>query len=206
MKRNVLYRKILMLLPLFLPVIFAGLSQAGDEDYYFQEGTRLLKQAKLDRAAAGLTEAIQLAPDHVEAYNNRGLVYFEQKNYEQAQEDFLAAIRLSPFDKQANNNLGVLFCSQQDYDHALLYFERAIKKGGAPTSYDMAVYRNLAFVYLKKGMQEEAAEAYETARNIQDRVSGSLDLREYGEGTRDYTLAIEFDTSLALEKQKTRVK
>jgi len=205
MKKNILKTWIpAMLVSLLLLVIVPGLSLAGDEDSYFQEGTRLLKQGALDQAAAVLTEAIDVTPDHVEAYNNRGLAYFEQKKYTEAQQDFLTAIHLSPFDKQANNNLGILFCGRGDYDRALLYFQRAVQKGDTPTPYDMVVYRNLAFVYMKKGMTKEAAEAYEKARCIQDKISEDLDLRPYGEAPRDYTLTLEFSTTRVQEKRRLK--
>jgi Tfp pilus assembly protein PilF len=204
MKTNTLKRWMTgIAVPLFLLAIVPGLSLARDGESYFQEGTKLLKQGELDQAAAALTEAIRLVPDHEEAYNNRGLAYFEQKDYALAKQDFFMALRLSPFDKQANNNLGILFCGQEDYDRALPCFQRAIEKSGAPTSYDMIVYRNLAYVYAKKGMQEEAAEAYAKAQSIQDKVSGDLELRPYGdEGTRDYTLTLDFSTARTREKRK----
>jgi Tfp pilus assembly protein PilF len=167
-------------------------SLAGEDDFYFREGTRLLKLAKPAPAAEVLTEAIRLAPFRVEAYNNRGLAYFEQKKYQEAKQDFLTAVRLAPFDKEANNNLGVLFCSLEDYDRALRYFRQAVEKGGIATAYDMTVYRNLAFAYGKKGMIGKAAEALEVARNIQGRVSGNVTFREYGERSREYTLTLEF--------------
>ncbi|RLB12642.1 MAG: hypothetical protein DRG82_16835 [Deltaproteobacteria bacterium] len=181
-----------------------GMGFAGDEVLFFQQGTRLLKQGDLDQAEAVLTEAIHLAPDYVEAYNNRGLAYFEQKKYPQAQDDFLAAINLSPFDKQANNNLGILFCGRQDYDRALLHFHRAIAKREAPTPYDITVYRNLAFVYMKKGMKQEAAGAYEKARSIQDWFSGDMDVRPYGERTADYSLTLEFGREQVPKMHKMR--
>jgi Tfp pilus assembly protein PilF len=193
MKRNVLKKWLPgIAMPLLFLALFPGLCLAGDGNYYFHEGTTLLKQGELDQAAAALTEAIRLVPDHAEAYNNRGLAYFEQKDYGLAKQDFFMALQLSPFDKQANNNLGILFCGQEDYDRALLYFQRAIQQKASPTAYDIIVYRNLAFVYMKKGMPGEAAEAYEHARNIQDKVSSNLDLRPYDEGTRDYTLTLDF--------------
>ncbi|MBW2096972.1 MAG: tetratricopeptide repeat protein, partial [Deltaproteobacteria bacterium] len=203
MKKNILNRGILaVLVPLLLLVMVPGLGLAGNENDYFQKGTRLLKQGKLDQAARALTKAIHLAPDHVEAYNNRGLAYFEQKKYPEAQKDFFTALELSPDDQEANNNLGIFFCGQEDYDRALVYFQRAVEKSDAPTTFDLVVYRNLAFVYRKKGMTEEAAKASEKARSIQDKVSEDLDLRPYGEGTREYTLTLEFSTMLVQKRHR----
>lgn len=193
MKRNVLKKWLPgIAMPLLFLALFPGLCLAGDGNYWFHQGTTLLKQGELDQAAAALTEAIRLVPDHVEAYNNRGLAYFEQKDYGLAKQDFFMALQLSPFDKQANNNLGILFCGQEDYDRALLYFQRAGQESGAPTSYDRIVYRNLAYVYAKKGMQEEAAEAFERAQSIENKASGDIYLRPYGEGMPEYTLTLEF--------------
>jgi Tfp pilus assembly protein PilF len=175
-------------------VLFSGPSLAGDGGYYFQEGTRLLKQAKPDQAVASLTEAIRLVPDRVAAYNNRGLAYFELKKYAKAKQDFFTALQLSPDDQQANNNLGIVFCGEKDYDRALPYFQKAIKDNSAPTSFDLLVYRNLSFVYLRKGMTEEASESYQKTRDIGGGPPDNLSTRRYGERTQDYTLTLDFST------------
>ena len=195
MKRNALKRWMQgVVLFLSVLVLFSGHGLAMDGGHYFREGTRLLKQAKPDQAVASLTEAIRLEPDSVAAYTNRGLAYFELKKYAKAKQDFFTALQLSPDDQQANNNLGILFCGEKDYDQALFYFQKAIKDSKAPTSFDLIVYRNLSFVYMKKGMTEEASEAYEKTREISDRQPSRLSMRPYGEGARDYTLTLGFST------------
>jgi Tfp pilus assembly protein PilF len=195
MNRNALKRWIQgVVLSLFVLVLFSGRGLARDGGYYFQEGTRLLKQAKPHQAVASLTEAIRLVPDRAAAYNNRGLAYFELKKYAKAKQDFFTALQLSPDDQQANNNLGILFCDEKDYDQALVYFQKAVKDNSAPTPFDRIVYGNLSFVYLRKGMTEEASEAYEKTKDIGGGPSNNLNTRPYGKGTEDYNLTLGFST------------
>jgi Tfp pilus assembly protein PilF len=193
MKRNVLKRWMIgIAMPLLSLVLVPGLCLAGNGDSYFKKGTRLLKQAKPDQAVVALTEAIRLAPDRVEAYANRGLAYLEEKKYGQAKQDFLKALAIAPDDVKANNNLGVFYCGREDYDSALRYLRRATGAHTLSGPYGAVVYRNLGFIYTKKGMTEEAEDAYEKARGIQAKASGDLDLRPYGESSRDYALTLEF--------------
>ena len=64
MKGTALKKRIAGAAVLVLSVVFLqSVCRAGEGDYYFREGTRLLKQAKLDQAVTSLTEAIRLAPD-----------------------------------------------------------------------------------------------------------------------------------------------
>ena len=203
MKGTALKKRIAGAAVLVLSVVFLqSVCRAGEGDYYFREGTRLLKQAKLDQAVTSLTEAIRLAPDRVEAYNNRGLAYFEQKRYPEAKRDFFTALQLSPDNQAANNNLGIIFCGEEDYDQALSLFQKAAQGRGSSQFYNLIVYRNLSFVYARKGMTAEAAEAAGKAQDIQDKAAGSLDLRPYGENTADYALTLEFSTGHAKAKKE----
>ena len=187
---------------LFVLVLVPGFCLARDGGHYFQEGTRLLKQAKPDQAVISLTEAIRLMPDRVAAYNNRGLAYLELKKYAEAKRDFFRALQLSPDDQEANNNLGILFCDENDFDRALPYFQKAIQDKSTSTSFDLIVYRNLSFVYMRKGMTAEAAEAYEKVKGLEGKTSGNPDLRPYGERTADYTLTLEFSKPCSKGEQE----
>jgi len=193
MKRDFLWKWLAGMAVMVISLMIApgtGLAEKGD--IYFEQGTRLLKETRLEQAIWAFTEAIRLAPDRVEAYTNRGLAYLEEKKYGQAKQDFLKALAIAPDDVKANNNLGVFYCGREDYDSALRYLRRATGAHTLSGPYGAVVYRNLGFIYTKKGMTEEAEDAYEKARGIQAKASGDLDLRPYGESSRDYALTLEF--------------
>lgn len=174
--------------------LLPGLGFAGNGERYLDEGTVFLKQAKLQQAVEALSKAIILEPDRVEAYNNRGLAYYEQNRFSEARRDFLKAIELAPNDEEANNNLGVFFCGLKDYDRALHYFRRSVKSVSVPSAYDAVVYRNLAFVYTKKGLKDEAADAAARATSMEcvKNMSPTPDQRRYGQDMGNYTLTLKF--------------
>jgi Tfp pilus assembly protein PilF len=178
----------------FILLFLIGMAPAETGDIYFEQGTRFLKETRLEQAIWAFTEAIRLAPDRAEVYTNRGLAYLEQKKYPEAKQDFLKALEIAPNDVNANNNLGVFYCGRGDYDGALRYIRRA---AGVPTlsgPYGAIVYRNLGFLYTKKGMPEEAGKTYDKARRMMGSkpLLSPFDRREYAEGSQDYPLALEF--------------
>jgi len=194
MKRD-LFRKWLagMAFMVMALMVAPGMGLAENGDTYFEQGTRLLKETRLEEAVWAFTETIRLAPDRVEAYTNRGLAYLEEKKYGQAKQDFLKALAIAPNDVKANNNLGVFYCGLQDYDNALRYILRAASARNLSGPYGAVVYKNLGFIYTKKGMLEEAGAAYGKAgRMTALKPLSRLDRRGYGEEARDYALTLEF--------------
>jgi tetratricopeptide (TPR) repeat protein len=117
----------------FLAILLCLLGpQAGfsaDPNALFSEGTRCLRQGRMQDAITALTRAIDLKPDFAEAYINRGLAHYMNENYPEAEEDFLAGLELRPDDQNANNNLAVVYYRLERYEEAEIYLERALERG-----------------------------------------------------------------------------
>lgn len=92
-----------------------GTDDAQDAYSLFDTGTGHLKEGRFDEAIAALSQAIDLEPEYAEAYNNRGLAYYEKKQYAQALEDFKQVITIWPNDEKAHNNLALVYFEQGDY-------------------------------------------------------------------------------------------
>ena len=137
----------------------------GAGEYYIQ-GTGYLREGKLDEAISALTEAVSREPACVDAYSNRALSYYEQKKYAEAEADFLKAVKLKPNDSKVNNNLGIYFYGQGDDEKALFYLHRALALNERAKPWFADIYRNLSAVYVRKGMYQEAADAYERAATL----------------------------------------
>ncbi|MBN1907684.1 MAG: tetratricopeptide repeat protein [Deltaproteobacteria bacterium] len=147
-------------------LISPQMSIADDAVRYFDKGTNFLREGKLHEAIAALTKAVALRSGYAIAYNNRGLAYYKQSKYVKAAGDFRKAIQFNPNNELAYNNIAVVFCKQGDYDKALLYLDKTIAliKEIKPSHAD--VFNNRGFIYMKKGMHKESADAYNYARHI----------------------------------------
>ena len=76
------------------------------------------KQSDYDRAIEDYNRAIDLNPDHAEAYSNRGLVCEIKGDYDRAIEDYNKAIELKPDLAEAYSSRGRVCHKQGDYDRA----------------------------------------------------------------------------------------
>ncbi len=93
---------------------------------YFLWGNAKYKSGDYAGAIADYTKAIQLEPNVISVYNNRGLAKASLEQYAAAIADFDIAIRLQPDDANAYNNRGIAkyelgqhFAAISDYDIAI---------------------------------------------------------------------------------------
>jgi tetratricopeptide (TPR) repeat protein len=74
-----------------------------------------------------LDQAIQLKPDHTEAYFERGNVYGQRGEWSQALADYDQAIRLHPGYAEAYNNRGAVYCELHRLTEAIDDFSEAMR-------------------------------------------------------------------------------
>ena len=79
-----------------------------------------------NRALADFNRALELDPNYGTAYNNRGMIYFDQKDYQRAIADFNRAVELGSDLTSAFNNLGLCYYQLGDYDKAIDCYNRAL--------------------------------------------------------------------------------
>jgi tetratricopeptide (TPR) repeat protein len=181
------------------------------QDVYslFDTGTGYLKEGRFDDAIAALSQAIDLEPNYADAYSNRGLAYYEKREYAQALEDFKQAIIINPNDEKAHNNAALVYYRQQDYPNAETHYQLALSLSAEEKPYHADVHNNLGAIYAKKGMQQEALNAYNNAIRITkalnlgytdafyNRANLFYDLKRYDEAIADYT-----ETVTSLERAR----
>ncbi len=122
-------------------------------------GVAFYHSGDLEKARARFREAIALAPDFVEAYNNLGLVETELGHAEEATRHFQKAIELDPSLSASYNNLGYVFFLQENFEEAIAMYQEAIERAANGS----AAWTNLGNAYFKLGNGEKAREAWETA-------------------------------------------
>jgi tetratricopeptide (TPR) repeat protein len=110
-----------------LVLIFFGAFQGFSGEDKFEKGLALIKARQYDKAIEAFSEAIDMIPGDVEAYNYRGIARAYQKDYDGAIEDYTAALKIRPGYAEALNNRGFAWVKKGILDKALADFSRAIE-------------------------------------------------------------------------------
>ena len=141
----------------------------------FEEGVEFYYHINYRKAIACYEEAINLNPDYVAAYYERGKTYFYGfDNNEKALEDFTKAIQLQPNYDEAYKERGDVYRNLDEYDKAIADFDKAIKI--TPKFAD--AYSDRAFVYYLLKDYPRAIEDYSKfapiVRKITDGVASVM--------------------------------
>lgn len=159
------------------------------------------------KAIEYLDEAIQLKPDYAEAFNNRGIAYFELGQYQRANEDYNEAIRLKPQRAESFNNRGITYIKLGQYQRAVEDFDQAIL---IKQNYAIA-YGNRGSAYLSLNQYQNAIESYNEAIRLRpdvadyfkDRGTANLSQGNKTMGCEDLNKACELGKCDSLEKAKS---
>ncbi|MGI9542683.1 MAG: tetratricopeptide repeat protein [Cyclobacteriaceae bacterium] len=139
-------------------VVVCGLL-AGCTDTNSQEGDQFFKSGDYETAVKHYDQYLQVNPDHIKSYYNRGRAYEELELAELARADFEQVLELDPKNVQACSSLGGYYYNKQDYKSASAYYERAISNNkDNPQSYFLKARSDH-----KMGLKNEAMNGYNTA-------------------------------------------
>ena len=94
---------------------------------FFGNGNILVMLGQLDDAIRAYSHAIDLNPNHADAYNNRGVAYEIKSEYDLAIKDDNTVIGLKPNYAEAYNNRGITYNDKGDRDLAIQDYTTAIK-------------------------------------------------------------------------------
>ncbi|MCH8618834.1 type IV pilus biogenesis/stability protein PilW [Undibacterium sp. TS12] len=87
---------------------------------YYQQG-----QFKV--ALEEIRQALLIAPDMVDAFSLRALIFMDMSEKQLAEENFLHALKLSPGNADISNNYGWFLCLNGREKQGLVYLDKAIK-------------------------------------------------------------------------------
>ena len=146
-----------------------------------------------DHAIEDCNKAIELNPNHTEAYNNRGNNYSVKGEYDRAIVDYNKALALNPDFVGAYYNRGITYHDKGDYDRAIVDATKAI---ALKPDYTEA-YNNRGVAYYKKGEYNRAIEDYDTAIQLDsdyantycNRGEAWLHIEEWDKAKADLTTA-----------------
>jgi len=101
----------------------------------------------LPQAADSYRQALELAPEWIDAHINLGVALYQMGRVEDARAEFAAAVQLDPLSGISRYNLGCVLEEQGRIDEAIGHLRRAAR--AMPAHAD--VHFNLALAYEKRG-------------------------------------------------------
>ncbi len=167
-------------------IIERDLKRLGEgEEYYFYLA---LITENLEKKRELYSKAIELKPDFLDAYINRGIVNNELQDYENSIRDYDKAIKIDSKCALAYNNRGYTKYKQKDYEGALKDYNKAILLN---PKFQMAI-DNKANLFLDICMEDEKdfIEKYYLSLGIADVNSGN-----FSEAIRSFDEVLKYNSS-----------
>ncbi len=160
------------------------------------------KQKEYEKSIGHYTKAIELNPNYVEAYNNRGVAYTDKGEYDRALNDCNTAIQLNPHSAATYLNRGNAYQNKGDYDRAIEDYTKAIDMNHGYAN----AHFNRGNAYQNKGDYDRAIEDYtktidlkpDFAMAYNNRGVAFLSNNAAHQAIEDYTTAIRLNPELAL--------
>ncbi len=161
-----------------------------------------LQQENLNKKIEYFTQAIDLDPNYVTPYYNRGSAYNDLKKYVESIRDFNKAIELNPGYGKAYNNRGVAYNDLGKYDEAIQDFNKAIELN----PHLLTIFNNRGAAYSKLGKYDQAIRDFNKAIDLNpidalahnNRGIAYNDLGQYQAAIQDFTRAIELNPKDAM--------
>lgn len=138
------------------------------------EAGDLFHKKNYESAIKLYNESIELNPNNIFAYNNRGRSYRALNQYELAIQDFNKAIQLNPNDALAYFNRGCAYDNLGKYEQAVQDYSKAVQLN--PNS--PGAYINRGNIYKNWGKYGSAIQDYDKAIQINPNYSSAYKNRE----------------------------
>ena len=180
-----------------------GRRQVKPEDVgqLFAEALFLQNQERYSDAVTAYDKILKLAPDHAEAYNNRGVAKYNEGKYDRAIQDLDKAIAINPNLAEAYLSRGIVYYKKRKYNRAIQDFDKAIAIN--PNLAEACYQRGIA--YGLKGEYDRAIQDFDKAISINPEYGEAYYSRgvvygkkgQYDRAIQDYDKAIAINPNLA---------
>lgn len=164
--------------------------------FFLIRGNLLDAKSEPSLSIADYDKAIQLDKSNVEAWVNRGAIYYKQGDLKLAQKDFQAALAIRPSQLEALNNLGLIAIHDQQLDEALTLFDKILHLNPA----NALALNNKGYAFLQQGKLEEAAKLIDRSLDIQPKNGyGHRNMGIYYQKTGKLDMALtEFNKAIEI--------
>ena len=151
----------------------------------FYKGESESNQENYRQAIVHYNDALELNPQLVPAYTNRGVAYQNIGDYENAIRDYQATLELNPAHPGAYNNLGVVNFIRGDYENAIHNYNLALN-----LRLSHMTYNNRGEAWLHLGEWDSARADLIAARNMGGDIVASF--------RNDYASVADFEQCTGL--------
>jgi tetratricopeptide (TPR) repeat protein len=177
-----------------------GSQENGEK--FFTAGLAALKDGDGAQAAAQFTKALEVDPDWVEAYVNRGQAYVFQGDWDKAIKDFDQALNLDPETFEALYNRGRVYTKMGQPGKAIADYTTALKL----KKNDWQIYYNRGNAYLDAEKYPDALKDFNQALKLDPKNPGiihnrglaELALGQADKALEDFGQALTIDPKFAL--------
>lgn len=145
-----------------------GLSNEDQAVIRYKYARALRDKGDPDTAIDNYTRAIELNPT-ADAYNHRGVAYYDKREYQKAIDDYTEALRIKPSDADALNNRAWTRYTAGDIDKALDDANRAVSLDGTKAY----IWDTRGHINEKRGARSAAISDYRKALQLDGSTTSS---------------------------------
>ena len=159
------------------PLVEQLVRAAPAEAYYayVAAGTAYASNEKVDEAMQMFDRAIELDPDRIVAFTERGYAESQLKQYEQAEATVRRAIDVAPDAVEGYWAMAQVFDQGNEFDSALRWYEDVLARR---PSWEPLVRSRIADIYDRDGKAEEAEREFAAALRLDPANEGSVGAME----------------------------
>ncbi len=137
-------------------------SCSNSSDAFLEKGRELMKNGKNKEAITFLNSAIEKDEENAEAFNARGVAFFEENDFQSAQLDYEKANKLKPDWYKPIFNRALLRVAKQDLEGALTDYNTAAKLD----STESEIYLNRGAIFAESQKYTAAMKDFQKATQL----------------------------------------
>ncbi len=168
---------------------------------WFERGYAAGISGNANDAVDAYSKAIEVNPQYVEAYNNRGNIYASLGNHNQAIKDFNKTIELDPQYAYAYSNRGAAYKILGDFKQAIDDHNKAIELNPQ----NATSYYNRGLTYVSLGNYDQAINDFDKAIELNPQYEDGYNNRayllyerkDYKRALNDYNLLLSINPNYA---------
>lgn len=170
----------------------------GNPDSHYLLACYYQERGRYKEALEEFKKVLLIDPCYVKAYNGMGVSFDLLRDFPRAIESYEIALKLNPNLDYVQNNLGYSYLLQENFDEAITYFKKAIVLNDK----DGRFHNNLGLAYAEKGQFDLALAEFRTAGDEANAHYNMAKLYFkkglYDEAKSHYAMALNLNPSLTI--------